>query len=89
MEIDFENVYDKSKIIDVRSPLDFANNSIPFSINIPRIKLMSNPELYINKNEKYYLICDLGKVSLSCAKVLNALGYNCYSIKGGIEGLKK
>lgn len=89
MEIDFENVYDKSKIIDIRSPLDFANNSIPFSINIPRIKLMSNPELYINKNEKYYLICDLGKVSLSCAKVLNALGYNCYSIKGGIEGLKK
>lgn len=89
MEIDFENVYDKSKIIDIRSPLNFANNSIPFSINIPRIKLMSNPELYINKNEKYYLICDLGKVSLSCAKVLNALGYNCYSIKGGIEGLKK
>lgn len=89
MEIDFENVYDKSKIIDIRSPLDFANNSIPFSVNIPRIKLMSNPELYINKNEKYYLICDLGKVSLSCAKVLNALGYNCYSIKGGIEGLKK
>lgn len=89
MEIDFEKVYDKSKIIDVRSPLDFANNSILFSINIPRIKLMSNPELYINKNEKYYLICDLGKVSLSCARVLNALGYNCYSIKGGIEGLKK
>lgn len=89
MEIDFENVYDKSKIIDIRSPLDFANNSIPFSVNIPRIKLMSNPELYINKNEKYYLICDLGRVSLSCAKVLNALGYNCYSIKGGIEGLKK
>lgn len=89
MEIDFEKVYDKSKIIDVRSPLDFANNSIPFSINIPRIKLMSNPELYINKDEKYYLVCDLGKVSLSCARVLNALGYNCYSIKGGIEGLKK
>ena len=40
-------------------------------------------------DEKYYLICDLGKVSLSCARVLNALGYNCYSIKGGIEGLKK
>ena len=89
MEIDFQKVYDKSKIIDVRSPLDFANNSIPFSINIPRIKLMSNPELYINMDEKYYLICDLGKVSLSCARVLNALGYNCYSIKGGIEGLKK
>lgn len=89
MEINFENVYDKSKIIDIRSPLDFSNNNIPFSINIPRIKLMSNPELYISKDEDYYLICDLGRVSLSCVRVLNALGYNCYSIKGGIEGLKK
>lgn len=89
MEIDFENVYDKSKIIDIRNPLNFANNSIPSSVNIPRIKLMSNPELYISKDKDYYLICDLGRVSLSCAKVLNALGYNCYSIKGGIEGLKK
>ena len=85
MEIDFENVYDKSKIIDIRNPLNFANNNIPFSVNIPRIKL----ELYISKDKDYYLICDLGRVSLSCAKVLNALGYNCYSIKGGINGLKK
>ena len=50
--------------------------------------LMSSPDLYINKCDTYYLICDKGTVSLSCAKILNALGYKCYSVIGGIEGIK-
>ena len=89
MQIEFNNIYDKSRIIDIRSSLDYSDKHIPNSINIPRMILMTNPDLYMNKNEEYYLICDSGKISLSCAKILNALGYRSFSINGGIDNILK
>lgn len=89
MQIEFNNIYDKSRIIDIRSSLDYSDKHIPNSINIPRMILMTNPDLYMNKNEEYYLICDSGKISLSCAKILIALGYRCFSINGGIDNILK
>lgn len=72
-------------IIDIRSELEFNKKNIEGSINIPKMILMSNPEKYLKKDITYFLICDKGKVSLICAKMLNALGYKCYSVAGGIE----
>lgn len=89
MQIEYDKIKDKSKIIDIRNGVDFSNNHIPGSINIPRIKLMSTPEVYLNKKDDYYLICDKGTVSSSCARILNALNYKCYSVISGIEGIKK
>lgn len=89
MQINYDDVIDKTKIIDIRNSLDFDNDHVLGSFNVPRIKLLSKPDIYMNKNDYYYLICDKGMVSLSCARILNALGYNCYSIVGGIEGIKK
>ena len=88
MQIKYDYVLDKSKIIDIRSSLDYNEKHILGSVNIPRIILMSNPDVYMNKDEDYYLICDKGTVSLSCANILNALGYKCYSIIGGIQNIK-
>ena len=72
-------------IIDIRSKMDFNKKHIKGSINIPKMLLMSNPEKYFKKDITYFLICDRGKISLICAKMLNALGYKCYSVAGGIE----
>ncbi len=87
MQIKYYKISDKTKIIDIRSSLDYAENNIPGSINVPRLILMSNPDLYMNKHDSYYLICDKGTLSLSCSKILNALGYNCYSVIGGMDKL--
>lgn len=87
MQIDINQVYDKSKIIDVRTSFEFNNYNIPESVNIPAMNLLKNPEEYMNKQYTYYLICSKGHTSLSISKILNALGYNCYSISGGIEKL--
>ena len=46
-----------------------------------------NPERYINKFDTYYFMCSKGHTSSSVSKILNALGYNTYSITGGIEKL--
>lgn len=88
MQIEYNSIIDKTKIIDIRNSINFSSNHIKESVNVPRLVLMSNPQDYMNKNDSYYLICDTGKVSLSCSRILNALGYSCYSIMGGIEGIK-
>lgn len=89
MEIDYKEILDSSKIIDIRSSLDYIEKNIKGSKNIPKLILMANPDMHLNKREEYYLLCDKGTISLSCAKILNALGYNCFSIKGGIENIMK
>lgn len=88
MQIEYKKIIDKSKIIDIRNSIIYLDKNIKGSVNVPRLMLMSNPDLYMNKRDTYYLICDKGTVSLSCVKILNALGYKCYSIIGGIEGIK-
>lgn len=86
MEISYYDIIDKTKIIDIRSKIDYDENNLG-TINIPRLTLLSDPSMYLNKNDEYYLLCDKGTVSFSCARILNALGYKCYSIKGGIKGI--
>ena len=86
MEIEYYDISDKSKIIDIRSKLDYEEKNIG-SKNIPRWILLSDPDSYLNKIDNYFLLCDEGTVSISCARILNALGYKCYSIKGGINNI--
>ena len=88
MEINYYDIKNKSNIIDVRLAKEFNKNNLGFK-NIPKFTLLREPDKYLNKNEKYYLLCSTGEVSLSCAKILNALGYHCYSITGGIERINK
>ena len=87
MELDYENISKDSLIIDIRHPEDYKLYHLKNSINIQRIKLMKNPKKYLN-NKINYIICDKGFVSISCVKILNALGYNCMSVKGGIDAIK-
>lgn len=87
MQIDFSEISNKDNIIDIRSSFEFNKYSVPGSTNIPRSELLRNPERYINKFTTYYFICSKGYTSLSVSKILNALGYNTYSITGGIVKL--
>ena len=88
MEIELNHVGINNTLIDIRTPFEFNEYSIPGSINIPRINLLNSPEVYLNKYDTYYLICSKGVTSLSTAKLSNSLGYKCYSIIGGIDNLK-
>ena len=80
---------DIMNLIDIRDKEDYMNNNINGSINIPRLKLLNDPKQFLDKNKIYYLICDMGVLSESTSKILNALGYNCISVKGGIKEYKK
>ena len=89
MQVDIGDVKDYKRIIDIRTSIEFNKDNIKGSINVPRINLLKDPNLYLNKKDIFYLLSNKGEVSLSCAKILNALGYKCYSIIGGIEKIKK
>ena len=87
MQVNINEVSDIGKIIDIRSELEFRKKNIPGIINISRNNLLRNPDKYMNQFDTYYLLCSKGHTSLSTCKILNALGYNCYSIIGGIDAL--
>lgn len=87
MEINYQDISINSKIIDIRHPDDYKLYHLDNSINVTRLNLLKNPDKYLN-NKINYIICDKGVVSKSCVKILNALGYNCKSIIGGIESIK-
>lgn len=88
MQISFDKINKSATMIDVRSLSEYEDFHYPGSINVPRLTLLKNPDGFLNKEACYYLICQRGEVSLSCAKILNALGYNCYSVTGGINQYK-
>lgn len=81
------NELKNNNIIDIRSKYEFNLKNIPGSINITKMDLLRNPSKYMNMHDTYYLICQKGYTSLSVSNILNALGYNCYSIKGGIDSI--
>ena len=42
-------------IIDIRPNYEYQYGTIPTAINIPAIKLISNPTKYLEKNKTYYI----------------------------------
>lgn len=87
MEINYNNGINHNDIIDIRPSFLFEKKNINGSINIPKVLLMQDPNRYLSLDRTYYLICESGASSLNCARVLNALGFSCYSIKGGIKNI--
>lgn len=83
MIVNLEDI--NGKLIDIRTSYEYNLYHIKNSINIPKIKLLSDPSNFLNKNEKYFLICERGHESIIAAKILNALGYKVYSVDGGIK----
>ncbi len=71
------------KIIDIRTHEEFLSGTIPTSINIPSIRLKTNPEKYLNKTDTYYIFCNKGNTSKLISNILNIQGYKTVNIVGG------
>lgn len=72
-------------LIDIRTPLEFANGHFKGAVNIPYDVLMMYPESYLKKGEIYYLICGHGSLSHRASVILQSYGYNAASVKNGYE----
>ena len=70
-------------IIDIRNNYYYEIGHIKNAISIPYYNLINNYSHYLNKEDTYYLYCDMGEQSYEIAKRLQKLGYKTYSIEGG------
>lgn len=76
------------KIVDIRDNYQFNMGSIPTSINIPTNFLLTNPDIYLNKNSTYYLYCEYGTTSKKVCNQLSNKGFNVINILGGFSEYK-
>ena len=76
------------KIIDIRDNYQFNMGSIPTSINIPTNFLLTNPDIYLNKNSTYYLYCEYGTTSKKVCNQLSSKGFKVINILGGFSEYK-
>lgn len=63
-------------LIDVRDPISYKEGHNSNSINIYYDKLLMNHKTMLDKNKKYYLICDKGHKSKQAARILSFYGYD-------------
>lgn len=68
------------KLIDVRPKYEYVKKSVPGSINIPYDELIFNHNKYLNKNEKYFIICSGGIKSKKATNILSVYGYDVTNV---------
>ncbi len=73
-------------LIDIREPYECVHASIKNAKNIPMGQLLSSPEKYLNKDKKYYIICQSGGRSSNATSVLSRAGYDVVNVRGGMSG---
>lgn len=63
-------------LIDVEDVLSFSEHPTLGAINIPYQKLLYGHENYLNKNKKYFIMCNRNILSRKVVVVLNHYGYD-------------
>lgn len=72
------NDYYKSMgtLIDIQNPIDYQEYHHPDSINIPYEKLMLNYKKLLDKNKRYFIVCNKGTKSRKAVSILEFYGYD-------------
>lgn len=76
------------KIIDIRDNYEYNLGNIPTSKNVPKNFLLTNPSVYLNKIDTYYIYCNYGNTSSSVCNNLRNQGYKVINIIGGYNEYK-
>jgi rhodanese-related sulfurtransferase len=72
-------------IIDIREEVVHNKGNIPTSINITASDLLSNPNKYLKRGNKYYIYCNRGITSMSVRDFLLKLGFDAVNVIGGYK----
>ncbi|MBE6049972.1 MAG: rhodanese-like domain-containing protein [Clostridium sp.] len=74
----------KINLIDIREHHEFRSGSIKTAKNIPMGELLEDPDMYLEKNKEYYIMCRSGVRSARTCKELKAKGFNVHDVTSGI-----
>lgn len=73
----------EKNLIDIRNKEQFKAFHVPGAKNIPEIGAILNAAELFNKNESYYIICNMGGSSLRVTEALTEQGYDVTNVIGG------
>ena len=76
-------------LIDIRDNYLYNIGFIPNAKNIPMNFLIMNPMNYLNKENTYYIYCNMGINSKKTCEILFSLGYDVVNIIGGYKEYKQ
>ena len=79
----------KVKIIDIRDNYQYNLGNIPTSKNVPKNFLLTNPNLYLNFEDTYYIYCEFGDTSSKVCNTLRKKGYKTVNVLGGYNEYKR
>lgn len=77
---------DSVKLLDVRTPEEFAYGHIAgaININVQSDDFQEKAEKELSKDSPIYVYCRSGRRSLTAARILDRLGYKVVNLNGGI-----
>lgn len=81
---DMDSLLGNVEVIDIREPYEYQGGTLRTAKNIPMGKLVANPEKYLIKEKKYYIMCQSGGRSSNTCKTLERQGYDVMNVSGGI-----
>lgn len=70
-------------VIDIRDLESYQKGHIPGAKHIISSELLYHPSLYLQRNVKYCLYCDVGYISEDVCRRLRVQGYQTFSLLGG------
>ncbi len=85
MDVYFKDLKPQYNVIDIREEEEYDLDHFYGAKNIPMNELLNNHNLYLNKNEKYYIYCTSGYRSNKTCNILKVLGYNVINVKDGFK----
>lgn len=72
-------------LIDIRGIDAYRKNHIPGAIPIDSMSLLLHPDIYLKRDQIYYLYCNSGVRSKLLVEKLNRMGYSTVSVLGGFQ----
>lgn len=75
---------DQTILLDVRSPLEFANGHIDGAINIP-VDELRNRINEIDQSKEIWVYCQVGLRGYTASRILAQLGYRVKNLTGGYK----
>ena len=78
------NSSEKLTIIDVREIHEYAAGHIPSAENLP-LSTLGTDFSKLDKNQKYYVICQAGGRSAKAYDFLDAQGFDVINVEGGMN----
>ncbi|MDF2543188.1 MAG: rhodanese domain protein [Herbinix sp.] len=83
---EIDGLMNQINLIDVREVFEFETGSIQSAQNIPMNQLIKMPEKYLEKEKKYYVMCQSGMRSARTVAALQKAGYEVVQVRGGVGG---